>query len=161
MVDRAKANGTIRSAAVEAAFRTTPRHLFLPTTPLEKVYSGSVIVTRSDDAGQPVSSSSEVGIMAPMLEDLDVRPGHRVLEIGAGTGYNGALLDHLVGPEGEVVTVDVDAGIAAEARTHLADAGHGRVRVVVGDGYAGHEERAPYDRIIATASVPDLPRRRW
>jgi protein-L-isoaspartate(D-aspartate) O-methyltransferase len=158
MVDRAKANGAIRSAEVEAAFRAIPRHLFLPTTPLEKVYSGAVIVTRTDEAGQPISSSSEVGIMAPMLEDLHVCPGQKVLEIGAGTGYNAALLDQLVGVEGEVVTVDLDPQIASEARAHLAEAGHARVRVVVGDGYAGYPDRAPYDRMIATASVPDLPR---
>jgi protein-L-isoaspartate(D-aspartate) O-methyltransferase len=158
MVERAKASGAIRSAEVEAAFRATPRHLFLPTTPLEKVYSGAVIVTRTDEAGQPISSSSEVGIMAPMLEDLDVRRGQKVLEVGAGTGYNAALIDHLVGPDGEVVTIDLDPQIATEARAHLAEAGHDRVRVVVGDGFAGYPDRAPYDRMIATASVPDLPR---
>lgn len=158
MVDRAKANGAIRSAAVEAAFRATPRHVFLPGVGLEQVYSGSVIVTRSDDKGQPISSSSEIAIMAAMLEDLDVRPGHRVLEIGTGTGYNAALLDRLVGGDGGVVTIELDPEIAAQAREHLAVAGHDRVRVEVGDGYGGYPARAPYDRIIATASVRDMPR---
>jgi len=158
MVDRAKANGAIRSAEVEAAFRDTPRHLFLPKVDVEQVYSGSAIVTRSDEKGQAISSSSEVGIMAPMLEDLDVRSGHRVLEVGTGTGYNAALLDHLVGGDGEVVTIELDPEIAARAREHLASAGHDRVRVEVGDGYGGYPARAPYDRIIATASVRDLPR---
>lgn len=158
MVEREKAGGSIRSAQVEAAFRAVPRHLFLPGVPLERVYGGDVIVTRSDEKGQPTSSSSQIAIMAPMLEDLDVRPGHRVLEIGAGTGYNAALLDHLVGTDGEVVTVELDAEIAAQARENVATAGHDRVRVVVGDGYAGHPGGAPYDRIIATASVTDLPR---
>ena len=158
MVDRAKANGAIRSDAVEAAFRATLRHLFLPGAALDRVYSGSVIVTRTDDQRQPISSSSEIAIMAPMLEDLDVRPGHRVLEIGAGTGYNAALLDRLAGPDGAVVTIEVDATIAAEAREHLAAAGRDRVTVIVADGYAGHPDRAPYDRIIATASVRDVPR---
>jgi protein-L-isoaspartate(D-aspartate) O-methyltransferase len=158
MVDRAKANGAIRSAAVEAAFRAVLRHLFLPGVNVERVYSGAVVVTRTDEKGQGISSSSEVAIMAPMLEDLDVRPGHRVLELGAGTGYNAALLDHLVGAGGEVVSVELDPEIAAEAREHLASAGRERVRVIAGDGYAGHAERAPYDRIVATASVRDIPR---
>lgn len=158
MVDRAKATGAIRSASVEAAFRATPRHLFLPGVDHERVYGGSVIVTRTDEQGQSISSSSEVAIMAPMLEHLDVRPGHRVLEVGAGTGYNAALLGHLVGGDGEVVSVELDPEIAAEARRHLAAAGHDRVCVVTGDGYAGLPDRAPYDRIIATASVRDVPR---
>lgn len=157
MVDRAKAGGAIRSPAVEAAFRAVPRHLFLPDVSLDRVYSGAVVVTRTDGGGHAISSSSEVAIMGPMLEDLAVRPGQRVLEIGAGTGYNAAILDELAGPHGEVVTLELDPEIAADARAHLASAGHERVQVVVADGYGGHPARAPYDRIIATAGVDDVP----
>ncbi len=158
MVERAKASGAIRSVEVETAFRTTPRHVFLPGVGLDTVYSGSAVVTRSDPQGRPTSSSSEVAVMGPMLEALAVRRGQRVLEIGVGTGYNAALLNQLVGAEGEVVSVEVQEDVAAEARRHLAAAGHGRVEVVVGDGYQGYVARAPYDRIIATASVSDIPR---
>ena len=61
--------------------------------------------------------------MAHMLRQLDVHPGHRVLEIGAGTGYNAALLAQLAGPQGEVVTVDVDPDICVRAERHLRRAG--------------------------------------
>jgi len=157
MVERLKKSGAIRSPAVEQAFRATPRHLFLPGVGLDMVYSGTSVVTRSDPKLGITSSSSEVGIMAPMLEALALQAGHRVLEIGAGTGYNAALLDELVGPSGQVVTVDVQADVADDARQRLEATSHARVRVVAADGFAGHPDGAPYDRIIATASVRDIP----
>jgi len=157
MVERLKKSGAIRSPAVEQAFRATPRHLFLPGVGLDMVYSGTSVVTRSDPKLGITSSSSEVGIMAPMLEALALEAEHRVLEIGAGTGYNAALLDELVGPSGQVVTVDVQADVADDARQRLEATSHARVRVVAADGFAGHPDGAPYDRIIATASVRDIP----
>ncbi|MFF0228569.1 methyltransferase domain-containing protein [Streptomyces sp. NPDC004629] len=90
-----------------------------------------------------------------MLDALDVRSGHRVLEIGTGTGWNAALLSHLVGDE-NVVTVEVDKALAAEARARLNAAGY-TPRVVVGDGTIGYGKGSPYDRIIATASVQVIP----
>lgn len=157
MVERAKAMRQIRSHRVEQAFRETPRHVFLPGVAPDLVYSGNAIVTRADPRRGVTSSSSEVAVMAVMLEALSVEEGQRVLEIGTGTGYNAALLDVLVGASGEVVTIDNQADVADDARAHLAATGHERVRVVTGDGYLGHPVRAPYDRIIATASVRDIP----
>ena len=73
----------------------------------------AALVTARDSTGVPVSSSSAPAIMAPMLEALELGPGLRVLEIGAGTGYNAALIKRLVGENGRVVSVEVDPGIAA------------------------------------------------
>jgi protein-L-isoaspartate(D-aspartate) O-methyltransferase len=87
-----------------------------------------------------VSSSSQPGVMVPMLAQLGLEPGHNVLEIGAGTSYNAALLAHLVGETGKVMTVDLDEDIVAGALAHLAKAGFGRVEIICGDGeyrYAG------------------------
>ncbi|CCH30687.1 hypothetical protein BN6_33890 [Saccharothrix espanaensis DSM 44229] len=86
-----------------------------------------------------------------MLDALDVEPGQRVLEIGTGTGYNAALLASRLGDE-QVVTVELDAELADRARQALKDAGLDPV-VVTGDGAAGHPDRAPYDRVVATAAV--------
>ena len=94
--------------------------------------------------------------MAEMLELLDVRPGQRVLEIGAGTGYNAALLAHLVGDAGRVTTVDVDPKLAAGARAALRDAGY-RVSVLTGDGRGQLSPGGPFDRIIATACADEIP----
>lgn len=155
MVDRLKER-LIRDPRIEAAFRAVPRHMFVPGIAIETVYSGDVIPTRFNEKKQPISSSSEVAIMAVMAEQLDLAEGHRVLEIGAGTGYNAAILAQLVGEVGRVTTIDIDAEIAAEAREHLDSAGYARVRVETGDGWLGLPERAPYDRIELTASTSDL-----
>ena len=155
LVDGLVARGAIRDARVEAAFRAVPRHLFLPDVGAEEVYRDQVVVTKRLD-GEAVSSSSQPEIMAIMLEQLDVTPGHRVLEVGAGTGYNAALLAHLAGASGEVVTLDIDEDIVESARAHLAAAGLARVRVVRADGGLGLTEGAPWDRIIVTVGAWDV-----
>ena len=155
LVDELVRQGHIASPSVEAAFRAVPRHLFLPEVPLEDVYRDQVIVTKTVD-GQAVSSSSQPQIMAIMLEQLGLLPGQRVLEIGAGTGYNAALMAHIVGEAGLVVSMDLDEDLVEGARRHLAAAGCDRVHVLCGDGGFGHPGGAPYDRIILTVGAWDV-----
>ncbi|MFE0023260.1 methyltransferase domain-containing protein [Amycolatopsis sp. NPDC059021] len=138
--------------------RTTDRQRWL-----ELVNSTGPIVTQVDD-GHPVdgigrvptSSSSQPSLVAMMLDELDVKPGHQVLEIGTGTGWNAALLAHRAGPDGRVVSVEVDGQVADKARAALAVTPY-RVTVIEGDGTAGFAAGAPYDRVIATASVRRVP----
>jgi protein-L-isoaspartate(D-aspartate) O-methyltransferase len=148
----------IGSDLVAAALRTVPRHLFLPGLPPESAYRDDAIVTKRDADGLALSSSSQPAIMAIMLDQLDLAPGHRVLEIGAGTGYNAALMRYIVGPQGQVVSVDIDSDLTDQARSHLASAGYPDVTVVCADGAEGCEAHAPYDRVIATVGVSDLAR---
>lgn len=155
LVDNVKAAGYITSPRVEEAFRAVPRHLFLPHLSPQEVYQDRAIMTKMID-GQYVSSSSQPTIMAIMLEQLDLQPGQRVLEIGAGTGYNAALMAHIVGDTGQVVTIDIDDDIVEGARTHLAAAGFERVQVICADGGLGYPDGAPYDRIILTVSSADI-----
>jgi protein-L-isoaspartate(D-aspartate) O-methyltransferase len=154
------AAGAIKSPAVEAAFRAVPRHVFVPEVSAEHAYRNEAIPTKLVD-GHAVSSASQPSIVAVMLEQLDVQPGQRVLEIGAGTGYNAALLARLVGPSGHVVTVDLDEDIVEDARAHLAAAGVDGVDVVCGDGGLGHPAGAPYDRIVLTVGAWDLAPAWW
>ncbi len=146
----------VRDERIAAALRDVPRHLFLPHLPPEDAYLDDAIVTKRDADGQPISSSSQPAIMAIMLDQLALAPGQRVLEIGAGTGYNAALISHLTAPSGTVVSVDIDADLADRARGHLAAAGYPDVTVVAADGAAGYPPGAPYDRVIATVGVADL-----
>jgi protein-L-isoaspartate(D-aspartate) O-methyltransferase len=156
MVDRLKTRGLEFRPAIEEAFRAVPREVFLPDVALERVYSGDAIVTKQNGNGRPISSSSEVGVMIAMVELLDVAPGHRILEIGAGTGYNAAVLSRLVGERGAVTTVDIDPDVADEARANLAAGGFGRVAVIAADGWAVSPTNGRFDRIEVTASVSDL-----
>ncbi|GAB3520611.1 hypothetical protein GCM10027402_09250 [Arthrobacter monumenti] len=138
------------------AFSRVPRHIFLPGVDPEVAYSDEAVVTETADDGRPLSSSSQPAIMAAMLEQLAVEPGQRVLEIGAGTGYNAALLARLVGDGGTVTTIDIDQKLVDQARGNLAAAGFPEVSVACGDGADGWPENAPYDRIICTAGARDL-----
>ncbi len=156
LVHQLRAAGALRSAAVEAAIRAVPRHLFVPTASVAEAYADEAIVTRTGPDGLPTSSASQPSIVAIMLEQLAVVPGQRVLEIGAGTGYNAALLAHLVGSSGRVTSVDIDAETAQAARDHLAAADATTVDVVAADGWGGHAAGAPFDRIEATVGVWDL-----
>lgn len=155
LTDALKGRGAIKTPSVEAAFHAVPRHLFVSGAALEEAYSDQSIPTKLRD-GVAISSSSQPAIMALMLEQLDLRPGHRVLEIGAGTGYNAALMAHIVGGAGLVVTVDIDDDIVEGARDRLSAAGYEGVRVVRGDGALGYPEYVPYDRIILTVGAPEL-----
>ena len=92
-----------------------PRHHFLPGVPLDVAYTDDAIVTH-DEGGVPTSSSSQPSLMARMLEQLELGPGDRVLEIGAGTGYNAALMAEL---GAAVTTVELQPEVAAAASEHL------------------------------------------
>ncbi|MGE3285665.1 MAG: methyltransferase domain-containing protein [Pseudonocardia sp.] len=163
LVDDLRAAGRIRTAAVERALRSVPRHLFLPGVPVEAAYADEA-VTVQHVGGVATSSASQPSMMAIMLEQLDVRPGQRVLEIGAGTGYNAALLAHLAGPDGSVTSIDIDpalvAGAAENLRSAAAEGLTVGAEVHCADGAAGYPPGAPYDRIVLTVGCPDV-RTEW
>lgn len=157
LIDSLKAEGTIHSPSVEEAFRRVPRHHFLPGINGGRVYQDDAIATHFAEGTEvSISSSSQPTIMALMLEQLQVAPGMRILEVGAGTGYNAALLAQLAGGGENVWTVDMDEPFCAEARVHLAAAGISNVHVVCADGWGGWPDAAPYDRIIGTFSAHDI-----
>ncbi len=160
----------------KAAFDATPRHLFVPDQALvsvdghdmpidreadpdnwiDAVYRDAVIITQVDDGsgsgpGLLTSSCSMPQVVLSMLTALEVANGNRVLEIGTGTGYSAAMLAHRLGSK-NVTSVEIDPGIAAQARANLAKLNR-PVTVVTGDGVRGYSPDAPYDRIVSTASV--------
>jgi protein-L-isoaspartate(D-aspartate) O-methyltransferase len=155
LVDGLRDSGRLSGSAVEEAFRTVPRHLFLPGVPLGRAYSDEAVAVQAVD-GVTTSSASQPSMMAIMLGQLDLRPGHRVLEIGAGTGYNAALMARIVGPGGCVVAVDIDADLVDGAARHLADAGVDGVELVNADGALGYPPASPYDRIVLTVGSGDV-----
>jgi protein-L-isoaspartate(D-aspartate) O-methyltransferase len=162
LVDDLRGRGYVRSDRVAGAFAAVPRERFLADHAerhgLDAVYQDEAIVTRRDPTtGEPTSSSSQPAIMAEMLELLAPAPGERVAEIGAGTGYNAALLAHLVGDEGVVTSIELDPEVAADARRNLREAGC-PATVVVGDGRDGVPGAAPIDAMMATASVDAVPK---
>ena len=126
------------------------------TEALKVVYSDEALITRRDAKGDPTSSASQPAVVAMMLEALDLKPGLRGLEIGAGTGYNAALMAEVVGDQRLVTTIDIDADVVAQTGRLLGRAGYGDIDVVCGDGALGRAESAPFDRIVATVGCSDV-----
>lgn len=181
-VNLLKALGVIESAAVEAAFRRVPRHKLVdrffvankefssqsgyreiladPENPtaedLDLIYSHHALVTRLGPSAMPTSSTSMPALVANMLELLRLAPGHKVLEIGAGTGYNAALISEIVESKTRVVTIDIQPDVVAQAIRLLKAAGYGDIKVLARDGFFGAAEEAPFDRIVATVGLFDV-----
>ncbi|MGW6506941.1 methyltransferase domain-containing protein [Streptomyces niveus] len=161
---------------VRAAVDSVPRHQFAPDTLWRWDGDAFVAVSRateperwaaevyggpSDPAitqvreGRATSSLSCQSVVVDMLDSLMPAPGHRVLELGTGTGWNAALLAYRAGP-GQVTSVEADPGLAATARSRLEAAGAG-VTVVAGDGQRGYAPGGPYDRVESTYAVDTVP----
>lgn len=176
LIDKLILMRDLRSPAIEHALRAVPRRLFLDRfyegvgeerelicvdqdhpdlATLEKVYADKPLVTHYQDR-LPASSTTQPVVVVGMLEDLALRPGLKVLEIGAGTGWNAALMATLVGDPSLIYSLDIQPDVAAEARVHLARAGFPGVHVLTADGGYGYPEAAPFDRIITTAGCPDV-----
>ncbi|WP_394329286.1 methyltransferase, FxLD system [Nocardiopsis sp. CNR-923] len=158
LVDQLRSQGHIHTTRVAKTFRAVPRHTFVPNAPLEDAYApGMTVSIKDNDDGRSISCASAPRIVAMMLEQAALEPGMRVLELGTGTGYNAALLAHLVGPTGQVVTIDVDPDVTDHATDRLKDTRVDNAQVVLGDGALGHPDGAPYDRIIATVGSHQIP----
>lgn len=172
------AQGALRSPRWMQAFGTVPRDAFVPriySGPdrdgqweltdghdadqrdrwLDLVYRDEPLVTEVDGDGRCRSSSSQPSLMAEMLEALDVTGPERVLEAGTGTGFNAGLLCEGL-RSSQVTSIDVSAELVASAGERLERLGYSPV-LAVADGTAGYAPAAPYDRIIATCSVPAVP----
>jgi protein-L-isoaspartate(D-aspartate) O-methyltransferase len=155
LVDQLANNGLLDNPRLRRAFQAVRREHFLPGLDPDRVYQDAAVNIQTRPDGTPLATSSQPTIVAVMLNQLDPQPGEKVLEIGAGSGYNAALLAHLVGPGGQVTSIEIDPDVAAAARANLARAGVDGAVVRTGDGWLGAPDQAPFDRIEATVSVWD------
>lgn len=138
----------IRDERVLSAMLRVPRHLFVPPTLTMEAYADTPLPTQD---GQTVSQPY---IVALMTEALDVSLGIRVLEIGTGSGYQTAILAEL---GAKVWSVESSASLHRDAASRLGELGYAGVRLRHGDGTLGWPHEAPFDRVLATGSLPDCP----
>jgi protein-L-isoaspartate(D-aspartate) O-methyltransferase len=131
------------------AFRTVPRHAFVPTDVLERAYGDFPLPI---EAGQTISQPSLVAMMTELVE---IESGDRVLEVGTGSGFQAAILRQLTDEVYSVEIIPVLSGIASEVLERL---GYGDIEVERRDGYLGWPEAAPFDAIVVTAAPDHLPR---
>ncbi|MGH3915531.1 MAG: methyltransferase domain-containing protein [Pseudonocardiaceae bacterium] len=178
MIADLKHTGALTDPRWIDTFGAIPRHVFTPhlVEPdqtisdddteeqrhawLSRVYRDESLVTTtahhpSLQVEVPTSSSTRPGLMARMLELLNLHDGMRVLEIGTGTGYNAGLLTHRLG-DSQVTSIDINPMLVEHARHVLHSLGLSP-HLVTGDGEAGVPDRAPFDRIVATCAVPQIP----
>lgn len=156
LVDDLVQAATIRSPAVEAAMRSVPRERFVPDLEPLVVYEDRPQLVKAS-ATETLSTISQPSMVAVMLELAGLSPGEEVLEIGSGTGYNAALLATLVGPQGWVVGIELEADLVQRSATALADVGVRNVEIHAADGRAGWPRRAPYDCVMATVGADEIP----
>ena len=134
---------------VLAAMRATPRHEFVPAGFRQHAYV---------DAALPIGERQTISppfVVAYMTEQLHPQPSDRVLEIGAGSGYQAAVLSSLVS---EVYTIEIVSRLGLRAARTLERLGYENVHVKIGDGFQGWPEHAPFDKIIVTCSPEEVPR---
>ena len=140
----------IHDPRVLEAMAKVPRHLFVPESVRAQAYSDSALPIGYDQ------TISQPYIVAFMTQALDVQRGHRILEIGTGSGYQAAVLGLLAD---RVYSIEIVEPLAVRARDTLADLGAHNIEVRTGNGYLGWPEYAPYDRIIVTAAPDEVPPR--
>ena len=152
LVEGLEARGCLSRPKVREAMLSVRRHLFVPEGQRSYAYADHPL---DIGEGQTISAPHMVAIM---VEQLDLQAGHKVLEVGGGSGYHAAVTAEVVGPKGHVYTVERIASLAERARQNLDRAGYaGCVTVVVGDGSMGLQEHAPYDRIFVACASPGIP----
>ncbi len=149
MVDRQLAARGITDSTVLAAMRAVPREEFVPSELHHAAY---------DDGPLPIGSGQTISqpyIVAAMIEQLELQPTDRVLEIGAGCGYAAAVMAQIAE---EVVAIERRWELVVSTRERLEKLGYSNVQIVHGDGTLGCPEDAPFDAIIVAAAAPDIPK---
>jgi protein-L-isoaspartate(D-aspartate) O-methyltransferase len=152
LVDDLKMRGYVTSKAVEDAMRRVPREEFLPAELREEAYVDSPLPIGE---GQTISAPHMVAIMA---ENLDLKPGQKILEVGTGSGYHAAVCAEVIAPDGHIYSIERITSLASFAEDNLKRTGYAKlVTVILGDGSKGLPDHAPYDRIFVAAGAPDVP----
>ena len=148
MVEQQLAARGIADKRLLAAMREVPRHIFVPPHLAAFAYDDSPLPIEADQ------TISQPYIVALMIEAAGIAPGHRVLEIGAGSGYAAAVIGRIAD---EVIAIERHAELADLAAGRMKRLGYDNVRIVHGDGTAGWPDAAPYEAILAAASGSHVP----
>lgn len=151
LLDYLERQGYLKTPEVRAAMESIDRRQFVPSRERDRAYDDTPLPTGQ---GQTISAPH---MCAMMLEELQARPGSKVLEIGSGSGYHAALASRVVGPKDHIHTVERIEALADGARESLSAAGITNVTVYLDDGSLGWPAQAPYDHIMVTCGAPALP----
>jgi len=150
LINTLRASRFLNDDNVESAFRDIPRHEFVPTSELGRAYHNEPLAIMKDQ------TISQPGVVSRMTEWLDLKDGQKILEIGAGSGWQTAILSYLAGT-GNVYSVERHSELVKFARENLEKFRLDNAHVILGDGSLGYPKESPYDRIIITAACTEIP----
>lgn len=143
--------GILKTKSITEAFREVPREEFCTPEQRKNAYLDEALPII---ANQTISQPTTV---AMMTEALEPKTGQKILEIGAGSGYQAAILSKIVGKNGKIFTIERIPELVEFAKENLKKTGIKNVKIIEGDGTLGLEKEAPFDRIIVTAGAPQVP----
>lgn len=152
MVEKDLRGRGVNDSRVLEAMAQVPRHLFVKENLRFQAYEDRPLPLGD---GQTISQPYVVALMSELLE---LKGNEKALEVGTGSGYQAAVLSHLVR---EVYTIEISPSLAERARETLSGLGYSNVQVKTGDGFFGWAERGPFDAIVVTASAIKVPEPLW
>jgi len=144
--------GVLKTPIIIEAFMKIPRHLFVRKDYLSCAYEDIPLPTYK---GQTISQPYTIAVMT---EALEPKPEEKILEIGAGSGYQAALLGYCVVPKGKVITVELEPDLVEFSKKNLKKVNLKNVKIVLGDGKRGYPKESPYDKCMITAACNEIPK---
>ncbi len=151
LINELVSEGFLKTPEIIEAFRKVRREEFIPPGQKRYAYANYPLpIMEGQTISQPLT-------IAAMTEALQPKQSQKILEVGAGSGYQAAILAEIVGKDGKIITTEIIPSLAKFASDNLKKQGYDNVVVVEHDGSQGYEKEAPYDRIIVTASAPSIP----
>ena len=151
LVSKLKKEGRIKSLKVEKAFLEIPRENFIHENMRQYAYSDTPLEI---GYGQTISAPHMVAIMC---EDLDIKKGQKILEIGSGSGYHSAIISNIIGNKGKLFSLERIPSLANFAKKNISNSGIDNIKIIICDGSLGYNKKSPYDRIYVTCAAPRFP----
>lgn len=152
LIDYWQSSGTIQDKKLIESFKAIPREKFIPEEYTEEAYGDYPL---SIGMGQTISQPTTVMLMT---EALKLKEGDKVLEVGAGSGYQAAIISKIIGGKGKVITTEIIPELVEFAKKNIKKLKIKNIKIIDYDGSQGYEEEAPYDKIIITAACPEIPK---
>ncbi|MGC8648998.1 MAG: protein-L-isoaspartate(D-aspartate) O-methyltransferase, partial [Candidatus Micrarchaeia archaeon] len=144
-------NKFLKTKRLITAFKKIPRHIFVPQQFIDYAY---------DDLALPITKNSTISqpsTVATMLELIQPKKNEKILEIGTGSGWQASLLAYIVGRYGKIITLDINKKVIEFATNNIKKTNLKNIKIIYRDGSYGYKDAAPYNKIIYTAAVSNIP----
>ena len=152
LIEHWTSSGVVKDKRIIEAFKKVPRENFIRKEQLDEAYGDYPLAIGE---GQTISQPTTVMIMTQALE---LKEGDKVLEVGAGSGYQAAIIANIIGKKGKVISAEIADDLARFAKTNIKKLKLSNIKIIKHDGSKGYKEEAPYDKIIITAACPRIPK---